>query len=119
MIRLITQSDSRLQENLHGDYELLLFQAVATPSISGTDLIFFKFGEEVSRNIEGNGYVAFDGYLYDRLNLTGNFLYTAESDRQIQTITCRNLRNLNITFYNKDGTTITIPEWSMLIKKVK
>ena len=118
MIRLITNDDTHLQTSLNGKYKILLFITDASPSLSATNIIYFKFYDELRRNIKGNNYFVSDGYFYDNNTFTSNFKYSPQCDGEMQYLECDNLRNVKIDFFDRLNNTISIPSWELLIKKV-
>ena len=115
-IRLITSSDTRLQSNLDGEYRVLLFTTTAI-SGSSSEVIFFSFNEESNKNIEGNNYFIAEGYLYDRMGITSSFKYIPECNEE-QILIFKNLRNIKLSFYDKDKNNISITNWEMLLQKI-
>lgn len=118
MIRLITNNTSRLQTNLNGKYKILLFIALATPSVTASNVVYFNFSEEIRRNIEGDNYFVADGYFYSNNPYTTIFKYSPQCDSEVQFLECDNIRNINIRFFDNAQNDITIDDWELLIKKV-
>lgn len=119
MIRIIRNENTKLDKRLNGKYYLLYFGASGLGAGTGENLLFFKFEEEVNTDIVGNGHFTADGYLYDKYNNTmSNFTYRPENATEMQILEFKNVKNCNLSFFDRDKNAINIPIWTIILKKV-
>ena len=117
MLRVITSNDTKFDKRIDGTFELLYFTAVNL-SVS-ENIVYFKFDEEVKTELVGNSYFTSDGYLYDVYNnSTANFTYRPHFRNEIQTLQFKNVKKLNVSFFDNSQSPIAISSWTMILKQV-
>ena len=119
MLRVITNNDSKLDKRMNGTYILTYFGATGLSIGAGQNIIFFKMDGEVNTELVGNNHFTADGYLYDiHNNTTSNFTYIPKNTNEEQKLQFKNVKNIKMSFFDKDGTSVNITTWSMILKKV-
>ena len=119
MFRIILSNNTKIEKRLNGKYEVVYFGATNLSNGTGQNIIFFKFDQDVKSDIIGNNHFYADGYLYDIYNnVSSNFTYRPECKTQTQHLQFNNVKNVKMSFFDKDENTITIPNWTLILKKM-
>ena len=119
MLRIITSDDTKLSKRLNGKYSLINFSSNNLSLGTPISIIYFKFLDETNTELVGNNHFTADGYLYNKnAHLTSEYIYYPTNTTDTQILHFKDVRNVNINFYDKDDNTINITEWTMILKKM-
>ena len=119
MLRIITSDDTKFGQRINGNFALVYFCATGLSAGTGNNIIYFKFEDEIKTELVGNGHFTADGYLYDIFNnTTSNFTYKPTIKMEVQKLQFRNVKNVNISFFDKDENAINIPNWTLILKQL-
>ena len=119
MLRIITSGDTKFGQRVNGTYAIVYFSATGLTTGSGNNIIYFKMEDEVKTDLVGNNHFTADGYLYDiHNNITSNFTYIPKTTIEVQKLQFKNVKNCQMSFFDKNNNTITIPNWTLILKQL-
>lgn len=119
MLRIITNEDKKFGKRMNGEYAIVYFSASGLSVGSGKNIIYFKFEDEVKTELIGNEHFTADGYLYDVYNnTTSTFTYRPQISIEMQKLEFKNVKNVKISFYDRNYNAISLPNWIFILKKV-
>ena len=115
MIRIITNNDTKFGQRINGDWAIVYFSASGLSVGSGQNIVYFKFEDEIKTEIVGNNHFTADGYFWDVFNnTTSTFTYKPQTAIEVQKLQFRNVKNVNITFFENNYNPISVPNWTLI-----
>ena len=119
MLRILTNETTKLDKRMNGTFSVVYFCATGLSIGAGQNVLYFKFEEEVNSDVVGNGHFTADGYLYDIYNnTTSNFTYRPQITEEVQKLQFKNVKNVKMSFYDKDKNAINVSNWTLVLRQV-
>ena len=116
MYLTIKSSDTLIHKslNIDGNWSIELFKGTTTIN----DVLFFKINQRDKMNIYGWGFFTASGFVYDDANISGQLCYHGDKSFSKQILNLQNLTDISLTFFDKDGNSVSVTNWILILKRV-